>query len=638
MAGHWKVDVAGVDKDFNDDLEFPTTTSLGTGMPPVDNLITPMALQPGGVFEQQNFKSRSFRIRGSIVAEGGEDKGDVHTKRQNLIKAISSYPDSISGATPTRQLKYTGAAVDKVIHAVYDGGLEDEPPLGSAAIDIDIRFIAPDPFFYATSETTEALDSKDTPTISMWVARLNGEWDNLDLPAAGAANEFVTAIAADDTYIYLGGDFLNFDGIAAADYIVRYHKTTGAYTALGSGLNNTVYALTLDSNGDLIVGGNFTNAGGVGAADNIAVWDGSAWAALGTPAITGGVNAIAIAPNGDIYFGGGFTNLGSVANADYVGYWDISAGTYNALSTGVDNTVEDIAIQAQDNIILIGNFDNAGGSAAAKIVKWDGSAFSTLGSGLNAVSYTAVFDKDGTLYIGGDFTTANGVSINRVASWNGATFSALGTGADAQVRELAFLDNGKLIAAGNFVVIGDATTEISAALWNGSSWENVMVTRTTAAAVTPRAIYIDGNNIYLGLFSASWTRTIDTSGATNISYSGTAVSYPYIEIGRSGGSYAKLHGIKNVTTGAQLLFDYLILDGETITIDTRSQEGAGITSDFTGDIPSAILPNSNLGQFFLTPDNTTGSSTNVITVFVDTVGSPTITANLKYTATYLSLD
>ncbi len=633
MAGHWKIDVDGVDKDFNDDLEFPTTTSLGTGMPPVDNLITPMALQPGGVFERQNFKSRSFRIRGSIVAEGGEDKEDVHTKRQNLIKAISSYPDSVSGATPTRQLKYTGAAIDKVIHAVYDGGLEDEPPLGSTAVDIDIRFIAPDPFFYATSETTEALTEDSTFSARGWMGKIDGVWDNLDLPASGGTYTAIRAIVADDTYVYIGGDFVNFDGTSAADYIVRYHKTTEAYTALGSGLNGVVWALTLDSNGDLIVGGDFTNAGGVGAADNIALWDGSSWSAIGTPAITGGVRAIAVAPNGDIYFGGNFTNLGSVANADRVGYWDISDTAYKAISTGVDGIVRGIAINSQTNIVLTGDFDNAGGSAAAKIVKWNGSAFETLGSGLSDDGQAVVFSEDGTLYVGGDFVTADGITVNYIASWNGTSFSAMDTGAGSHVNQLDLLSNGDLIIGGEFLTIGSKITDIfwQLAAWNGSSWR----AETADPGTTLQALYADGDNIYTGL-GTTGSHTVTTSGSTTIAYTGSGVSYPYLEVGRVGGTYARIWKVENLATGAALHLEYNLLDGETLTIEMRPQEAVGITSSFFGNRPDALFPNSNLGQFFLTPDNTTGTSDNVILLLVD--NDATMTANLKFTATYLSLD
>ena len=53
----------------------------------------------------------------------------------------------------------------------------------------------------------------------------------------------------------------------------------------GNGLNNTVYALAVAANGDVLVGGEFTDAGGNANADRVARWDGTAWQALGTDLI-----------------------------------------------------------------------------------------------------------------------------------------------------------------------------------------------------------------------------------------------------------------------------------------------------------------------------------------------------------------
>jgi len=58
--------------------------------------------------------------------------------------------------------------------------------------------------------------------------------------------------------VYAGGSFTNADG-SPASYIAKWDGTT--WTMLGSGLNNTAYALAI-SGSDLYVGGAFTTAGG----------------------------------------------------------------------------------------------------------------------------------------------------------------------------------------------------------------------------------------------------------------------------------------------------------------------------------------------------------------------------------------
>jgi hypothetical protein len=103
-----------------------------------------------------------------------------------------------------------------------------------------------------------------------------------------------------------------------------------------------------------------------------------------------------------------------------------------------------------------GDFTTAGGSAANRIARWDGTSWNALGSGMNNyVSALAVFD-DGSgpaLYAGGYFTTAGGGTANRIARWDGTSWSALGSGMDNNVSALSVFDDGDgaaLFAGGAF--------------------------------------------------------------------------------------------------------------------------------------------------------------------------------------------
>jgi hypothetical protein len=74
-----------------------------------------------------------------------------------------------------------------------------------------------------------------------------------------------------------------------------------------------------------------------------------------------------------------------------------------------------------------GCFTTTGGSTANSIAKWNGSAWSPLGSGMNGpVSALAV--SDGALYVGGYFTTAGGSTASNIAKWDRSSWSALGSG------------------------------------------------------------------------------------------------------------------------------------------------------------------------------------------------------------------
>ncbi|MDO8628897.1 MAG: right-handed parallel beta-helix repeat-containing protein, partial [Phycisphaerales bacterium] len=65
-------------------------------------------------------------------------------------------------------------------------------------------------------------------------------------------------------------------------------------------------------------------------------------------------------------------------------------------------------------------FTTAGGGSANRIAKWNGSAWSALGTGMNAEVYALTVFDGGTgpaLYAGGIFTTAGGVSAHYIARW-----------------------------------------------------------------------------------------------------------------------------------------------------------------------------------------------------------------------------
>ena len=68
----------------------------------------------------------------------------------------------------------------------------------------------------------------------------------------------------------------------AASRVARWNGSS--WSALGTGANDTVVALTVFDDGGgsaLYAGGYFTTAGGV-AANRIAKWDGSTWTPLGS--------------------------------------------------------------------------------------------------------------------------------------------------------------------------------------------------------------------------------------------------------------------------------------------------------------------------------------------------------------------
>lgn len=132
-----------------------------------------------------------------------------------------------------------------------------------------------------------------------------------------------------------------------------------------------------------------------------------------------------------------------------------------------------------------GDFTVAGGVLASYIAKWDGERWSTLGTGMSAPVRSLVVFDDGSgngpaLYAGGFFATAGGVTVNNIARWNGAAWSSLGTGVSPQssgVFALAVYDDGTgggpaLFAGGQFSAAGGVAVG-RIAKWNGSVWSKL---------------------------------------------------------------------------------------------------------------------------------------------------------------------
>ena len=135
---------------------------------------------------------------------------------------------------------------------------------------------------------------------------------------------------------------------------------------------------------------------------------------------------------------------------------------YNALGKGLNDVCYSLAFY-QGNLYAGGPFTTAGDISANSIAKWNGSSWSTLGSGLVAFlgikpMASSAIDKLGNLYAGGGFHTAGDVSANNIAKWNGSSWSALGDGIGVMeydsCNSLAFDTLGNLYAGGLFTTAG----------------------------------------------------------------------------------------------------------------------------------------------------------------------------------------
>ena len=241
------------------------------------------------------------------------------------------------------------------------------------------------------------------------------------------------------------------------------------------GFNNTVYALALQSNNQLLAGGDFTKADGVprqriarlnsdGTLDSSFLLPSSSMGANGT------VRSIAVQADGRILVGGQFTTFNNVT-LNYIARLNAD-GSLDSLfkpGSGANNAVyalSETLVNGQSKVLVGGSFASLDDHTFNSIgrLNSDGSPDSTFNPGLgaNGTVYALALQPDGKVVIGGDFTAVNGnTNFNHVARLNtdgslDLSFN-VGTGANASVRAISLQLDGRILLGGLFSSVNGNT-------------------------------------------------------------------------------------------------------------------------------------------------------------------------------------
>jgi len=280
----------------------------------------------------------------------------------------------------------------------------------------------------------------DTPVTG--VAKWNGSaWEPLcngTVCGVSGGTPAVFALAMDSAgNLYVGGNFITAGGVT----VNRIAKWDGAqWSALGNGFDNGQVNALVVSGTVVYAGGTFTATGGV-PVTRTAMWDGAQWQALGTTGPNGTVNALALDSKGNLYVAGSFSSVaigGVITTVNRIAKWDGTA--WSALGTCPNcgltggSTARALAVDSADNLYVAGNVISVAGGTipVSHTAKWNGSIWSALGSGLNNDQPYALVFRDGYLYVGGNFTATGGVSTTRIARWTAAEGRAI-TGAGTYI-------------------------------------------------------------------------------------------------------------------------------------------------------------------------------------------------------------
>jgi hypothetical protein len=594
----------------------------GTSMPAMTTVASTYGTQPGAYLQTSVAQPRVMYLQ---TAQRGADFQATLALRAAIIDRIK--PDRITGAVQPMTLRYTGGTTNIEISGVietYDlAGLDHW-------LDMSVlRFFCPDPFFRDVDYTTSALSTVPRLFAPNLVAGRDstGGWSSMANGLTGG-NINSMHVAADGT-LYAGGSFTTASGTLTVNGIASWNGS--AWSALSGGLDNgTIKSMITTPDGTLYAAGSFTSVDGDGTIQYVASWNGSAWSAVGN--IGHLVEAITVAPDGTL-FAAGFDG-----SAAYLKSWNgTSWSTLGTSSAG--GRAYNMTRATDGTIYVCGSFSTFGGTTAADIASYDGSAWSALGSGISGVPWALTVATDGTLYAGGDFLTAGGVAVKNVARWNGSSWSPVSDLSGGIVYDLFIAADGTLFAAGSFDSTAGRDLPLGAARWTGGTW--LPVDARFVSSVTVDLIRSGSSSVlYIGgTFGASMAPG-DVAG---ISYNASAAARtrPIFEITNNGSSGNVLYQITNYTTGHRLWFDDLqMLADEVITLDLSGQphtDATGTTttqitmvSSHRGDLLHTVLPHSDLATFVLQP----GSTSNWISVFAQSGFG----INLKYKKLYWGVE
>ncbi len=273
----------------------------------------------------------------------------------------------------------------------------------------------------------------------------------------------IGALAVFNAELYAGGNFSNGDGTRD---VLKWNGS--AWSSVNRTVSNNVYALA-EYNTELYAGGHNISFNDPNNLSCLSRWDESNWSevdyGIGDTMQASGPSRVEdlIVYNSELYAGGMFFWASGVSTNN-IAKWDGSA--WSAVGSGTVGIVVSFTV-FNGELIVGGAFTSAGGLTANYIAKWNGTTWSTLDTGLNGAVY-ALSVYNGELYAGGNFSSAGGNPANKIAKWDGSAWTNVGNGMDNTVYALEVFNN-ELYAGGSFVLAG-GTSANRIARWNGTTW------------------------------------------------------------------------------------------------------------------------------------------------------------------------
>lgn len=485
---------------------------------------------------------------------------------------------------------------------------------------------------------------------------------------------FIEAVAATPNGdVFAAGSVRNSAG-ASVPAILRFSASTATWENISPGLNSLVRDIAAFPSGDVVAVGAFSTIAGV-ASRGIARYSSSsgAWSDLSAGLQTEfGVRAVSLASNGDVLVGGDFMVATSGGTARRVARFDVATETWHALGDGVGSlnpSVESVLVLAETStghILAGGRFGLAGGRIAANIARFDPttstwstiSTFDTMGlfafspvtaiqplphgdivvggqSGFGPIRHfradlaawlpfdltqfshsmngeALVLTQNGDVLVGGSFATNSPTPALNVARYvpDSASWLPCSNGFDGQVNCILALDADHALVGGRFLAAAGVSArnivryELSSGEWTpiGTGTDNAIVTMTRLSG---------GDVLVGGAFSVAGGVSAQRLARINPATNSWSVLPGTFDPNGAVHSLLTLPDGHVVVGGSFLHVDALVVNN-VAKFDPLTGEWSGFGLGLTGPVPTgrsaptalaiAVLPDASIvvgGAFFM---------------------------------------
>jgi uncharacterized delta-60 repeat protein len=502
--------------------------SFNPDAPGLNIYVHSIVVQPDGkILAGGEFTSIGGQIRNRIArldaTTGSADSFDPNAN--DLVRSIAVQPDGkiLAGGFFTTLSPNGGAAVtrNRTARLETDGRLDQTLNLSTVgsyvtatAVQADGRILIGGSFSTVLGVTRNN------------IARLNTD-GTLDMAFNPNANDAVHSIAVQaDGKILAGGFFngANSIGGQSRNFIARLDPITGLADSFNPNASSTVYALAVQSDGNILAAGEFTSIGGH-TRNHIARLDPTTSLADSfNPNANDRIYSITVQTDGKVLASGLFTSIGGLTR-NHIARLNPDGTLDAAFDPNANGNVHSFAVQTDGKIVAGGLFSSIGGQPRNNIARLDGTTGLADSWSLDANEriYSIAVQADGKIVVGGVFTSIGGQTRNHIARLGATGVDSFDPNANGNVQSIAVQADGKILAGGMFSSIGGQTRSLFARLTNDTAaLQNLTVTQTTITWT-------------LGGSSLQFTRVIFAYSADNVTYTslgnGTATGNSWILTG-----------------------------------------------------------------------------------------------------------